>query len=71
MALTEANLQGEQIDYVNLHGTGTPKNDDMEAKAMFNACGSNVLCGSTKGTDWAYIRCCGCIGSGYLLVIAE
>ena len=47
-ALNEAGLAGQDIHYVNLHGTGTIKNDDMEAKAMNNACGSTVLCGSTK-----------------------
>jgi len=49
LALKSAGLTGTQIDYVNLHGTGTIKNDDMEAKAMHQACGNNVLCGSTKG----------------------
>ncbi len=49
LALDNAGLKGTQIDYVNLHGTGTIKNDDMEAKAMHEACGESVLCGSTKG----------------------
>lgn len=48
LALENAGLKGEQVDYVNLHGTGTIKNDDMEAKAMNKACGESVLCGSTK-----------------------
>jgi 3-oxoacyl-[acyl-carrier-protein] synthase-1 len=48
LALDNAGLKGEQVDYVNLHGTGTIKNDDMEAKAMHKACGESVLCGSTK-----------------------
>lgn len=48
-ALDDAGIPGEQVDYVNLHGTGTIKNDEMEAKAMAKACGSEVLCGSTKG----------------------
>lgn len=48
LALDNAGLKGTQVDYVNLHGTGTIKNDDMEAKAMHKACGNSVLCGSTK-----------------------
>lgn len=48
LALAQADISGEQIDYVNLHGTGTPKNDEMEAKAMAHVCGENVVCGSTK-----------------------
>ena len=63
-ALAEAQLQGSQIDYVNLHGTGTPKNDDMEAKAMFNACGSEVLCGSTKGMTGHTLGAAGALEAG-------
>lgn len=48
LAINNANIAAEQIDYVNLHGTGTVKNDEMEALAMADICGNNVLCGSTK-----------------------
>jgi len=64
-ALVEANLLGSQIDYVNLHGTGTPKNDDMEAKAMFNACGSEVLCSSTKGMTGHTLGAAGALEAGF------
>ena len=63
-ALAEAQLAGTQIDYVNLHGTGTPKNDEMEAKAMFNACGSDVLCGSTKGMTGHTLGAAGALEAG-------
>jgi 3-oxoacyl-[acyl-carrier-protein] synthase-1 len=33
-ALRDANLGPGDIDYVNLHGTGTPLNDRMEALAL-------------------------------------
>lgn len=48
LALTNSKLTGDQISYVNLHGTGTIKNDEMEALAMANICGSAVACSSTK-----------------------
>lgn len=71
MALAEANLQGEQIDYVNLHGTGTPKNDDMEAKAMFNACGRDVLCGSTKGMTGHTLGAAGALEAGICWLLLQ
>lgn len=35
MALADANVAKDQIDYVNLHGTGTDLNDRMETAAMW------------------------------------
>lgn len=48
MALHEAALEPADVDYVNLHGTGTPLNDSMEAKAMHNVFGKTVPSSSTK-----------------------
>lgn len=48
-ALKNAGLLQSDIDYVNLHGTGTKFNDSMEAKALDNVFNSRkVLCSSTK-----------------------
>lgn len=48
-ALHDAGLSPGQIDYVNLHGTATPHNDAMEAKAMAGVFESAMpLASSTK-----------------------
>lgn len=48
-ALDSAGLAPGDIDYVHLHGTGTPSNDAAEDKAMLSLLGAKVPCSSTKG----------------------
>ena len=48
-ALNEANFAASDVDYVNLHGTATPKNDAMEAIAVQQVFGSDTPCSSSKG----------------------
>lgn len=48
IALDEAGLQPENIDYVNLHGTGTVSNDIMESNAVYNIFKDTVPVSSTK-----------------------
>ncbi len=48
-ALKRSRLNPSEIDYINLHGTGTRFNDSMEAKAVKKVFGgSSILCSSTK-----------------------
>ncbi len=47
-ALKMSNLKPEDIDYINLHGTGTYANDTMEAKAIYSLFGNKVPTSSTK-----------------------
>jgi 3-oxoacyl-[acyl-carrier-protein] synthase-1 len=48
-ALEADGLTPADIDYVNLHGTGTKMNDAMEDLAMVEVFGTAAPCSSTKG----------------------
>ncbi len=48
-ALEAASLDPAQIDYINLHGTGTPSNDRSESQAVTSVFGATTPCSSTKG----------------------
>lgn len=47
-ALARAQVKGEHVSYVNLHGTATVQNDAMESKAVAAAIGLDVPVSSTK-----------------------
>ena len=48
-AVKRAGVEFSDIDYLNLHGTGTRANDKVEGLATRAAFGRDVLCSSTKG----------------------
>ena len=48
-ALDAASLEPADIDYINLHGTGTPSNDRSESQAVTSIFGPTTPCSSTKG----------------------
>jgi len=47
-ALVDADCQPADIDYINLHGTGTQLNDAMESIATAAVMGGAIPCSSTK-----------------------
>jgi 3-oxoacyl-[acyl-carrier-protein] synthase I len=63
-ALHEADLQPADIHYLNLHGTGTPLNDAMEAKAVRRLLG-RVPCSSTKPTIGHCLGAAGAMEIGF------
>lgn len=48
LALRRAQLEAKEIGYLNLHGTATPQNDAMEARAVEQVLGLEVPGSSTK-----------------------
>jgi len=48
-ALAQAGLAAGDVDYLNLHGTGTPGNDAAEDIAVCAVFGDTLPCSSTKG----------------------
>lgn len=48
-ALARAGIDGAAVDYVNLHGTASPKNDEVEAAPVARRYGARTLASATKG----------------------
>jgi 3-oxoacyl-[acyl-carrier-protein] synthase-1 len=65
LALTSAQLQPGDIDYINLHGTGTSANDRVEALTVVRRFGRSTLCSSTKGATG---HCLGAAGAVEALI---
>jgi 3-oxoacyl-[acyl-carrier-protein] synthase-1 len=47
-ALADAGLSAGDVDYLNLHATATPKNDEMESRAVARVFPAGVACSGTK-----------------------
>lgn len=62
-ALRSANLSAGDIDYINLHGTATPANDNAEGKAVAAVFGERVPCSSTKGATGHTLGAAGAVES--------
>lgn len=71
-ALRKANLKPEEIDYVNLHGTGTSNNDSSEGKAIERLFLSKIpLVSSTKSFTGHTLGGCGGVEAVYSCLAIE
>lgn len=63
-ALRNAGVEPYQVGYVNLHGTGTPQNDAMEARAMRAVFPGGAACSSTKPLTGHTLGAAGALEAG-------
>ena len=68
-ALASAGLTPRDIDYINLHGTGTRSNDAAEDKAVYDLFGARPACSSTKGATGHLLGAAG-IAEALICVLA-
>lgn len=69
LALNDANIAASQIDYINLHGTGTVQNDLMESGAVNQLFSEQVLCSSTKHLTGHTLGAAGALEIGFCWLI--
>jgi 3-oxoacyl-[acyl-carrier-protein] synthase-1 len=63
-ALEDAGLKPSQVDYINLHGTATVLNDQMESLAVSQLFGVDVACSSTKPFTGHALGAAGAVEAG-------
>src|SRR5512140_761259 len=70
-ALASASLTSQDIDYVNLHGTGTPSNDAAEDRAVHGLFGDALPVNSTKGLTGHALGAAGAVEAVISLLAIE
>ncbi len=70
MALDDANIPPERVDYINLHGTATIKNDAMESRALVEVFGDNIpAVSSTKPMTGHTLGAAGAIEAAFCFLL--
>jgi 3-oxoacyl-[acyl-carrier-protein] synthase-1 len=70
-ALARAGLTPDQVDYINLHGTATLKNDEVEAVAIADLFGAGTRASSTKGSSGHTLGAAGILETVLTLLAME
>ena len=70
-ALARAGLDATQVDYINLHGTASQKNDEVEAALVSRAFPSRTRASSTKGFTGHTLGAAGIVEATIALLAIE
>ncbi|HQZ62816.1 MAG TPA: beta-ketoacyl-ACP synthase [Dokdonella sp.] len=70
-ALARAGLAAADVDYINLHGTATPRNDEVEAGVVAAAFDARTRASSTKGWTGHTLGAAGILESVVCLLAME
>jgi 3-oxoacyl-[acyl-carrier-protein] synthase II len=70
-ALTDAELDGSDVDHVNAHGTSTPMGDVIEGRMLRRVLGARTLVTSTKGVIGHPLAAAGAIEAAYTALAVE
>ncbi|MDH3759445.1 MAG: beta-ketoacyl-[acyl-carrier-protein] synthase family protein [Gammaproteobacteria bacterium] len=70
-ALQDAGVAAGEVDYVNMHGTATVLNDQMESRAIEQVFGLDVACSSTKPFTGHTLGAAGAIEAGICWLTLE
>jgi 3-oxoacyl-[acyl-carrier-protein] synthase-1 len=63
LALKDAGIRAKDVDYLQLHGTGTRQNDAMESKAVQRVFERGVSCSSSKPQFGHTLGAAGALGA--------
>ena len=70
-ALQRAQIDAREVDYINLHGTGTQANDAAEDQGVYTLFGSQTPCSSTKGWTGHTLGAAGIMEAGIAMLCIE
>jgi 3-oxoacyl-[acyl-carrier-protein] synthase-1 len=70
-ALARAGIRAEQVDYINLHGTASRQNDEVEATLIARRFPATTRASSTKGWSGHTLGAAGILEAAITLIALE
>jgi 3-oxoacyl-[acyl-carrier-protein] synthase-1 len=70
-ALARAGVHAEQVQHINLHGTASAKNDEVEAALVARRFGAHTHASSTKGMTGHTLGAAGIVEAAFSLLALE